>query len=851
MDALEHENQETPENQENPVTEPHTKGKKKVKKVVKKKKKVHKKESSSIPNNNNILDSILSQEEPKPGEQWTDNLFPPTESSLIGDPISHDDLFESSHKNIDPEEIEWKRASEIFPEPYLFENKIRLDSVIPGKVGNVYFLSALAALSQYPGIIRKIFLTQEYNPDGFYKLQLFLDGEYRTIYIDDFFPCLKGTNIPYFSKSNNFELWALLLEKAWAKVNGGYGNCISGWPGDVFRCFTGNACEEINHDDEENEEKIFYKIKNFYDNHSVICVTSRGGDSKNEELINIGLIPNHTYIVIDVEEITNDKNRKVHLYKIKNPLGEIHWEGAWCPKSIFWNDHIRKQIKKDKLELGLGEFFINAEDFVKYFCRTDCCHLMFNNYIFTKDFAFNKNEPNNFPQVFNFFLYEKGKVSVSLIEKNWQFNRELRNKSHPTSLIIAQYEPGLKTTKKCFSSFECFNNCEKCRTLDSGFYIVWCYKNIKESEEPLPEQMKVRILSEPKINIKHLGDDKDFQIIQQIILNGVRFIKGNEIKGLEIFDNISQDFRRSGLGYRLIINPLNDIYLKVEYGINQMDGYTLLPTYQKNEENTYIYQIGPENFGIIIGMKNKKYGKFTFALQSNEEQFKCKEGDDKKFSVERPPFETFCPGDIINEQPLTTKDTQSIPLDTAINDTNNDKGDNADIDHALIFAVKYKELTPLIEEELIKLKPKNTQRKLGWIKLDKTNGIYLGEAEYTTPHGRGCFIFNDENMIWVGYFEDGIKGEYGKLFDKAGNIIYEGEYKNGIKNGKGVYYYEDGKKYDGEFVDDKREGKGTFCWEDGTKWEGNFKNDEMDGEGIFYENEDRFPVTYENGKLID
>ena len=188
------------------------------------------------------------------------------------------DSFENPNKDIDPSEIEWKRASEIFPDPHLFEGDISTKNIILGKVGSPYFLSSIAAISQYPGLISKIFITKEYNPEGFYTLLLFLDGEYQIIYVDDYFPCFKGTNIPYFSKPLNFELWPLILEKAWAKINGSYSNSISGWPNDVFRTFTGFCCEDLNHN-EETEERLWNIIKKVKENNGII--RQLGFDDKN------------------------------------------------------------------------------------------------------------------------------------------------------------------------------------------------------------------------------------------------------------------------------------------------------------------------------------------------------------------------------------------------------------------------------------------------------------------------------------------------------------------------------------------------------------------------------------------
>ena len=51
--------------------------------------------------------------------------------------------------------------------------------------------------------------------------------------------------------------------------------------------------------------------------------------------------------------------------------------------------------------------------------------------------------------------------------------------------------------------------------------------------------------------------------------------------------------------------------------------------------------------------------------------------------------------------------------------------------------------------------------------------------------------------------------------NKEGNIFYEGECKNDMKNGYGCYTFEDGTKYEGEYKDDKRVGNGYFIFPSG------------------------------------
>ena len=127
---------------------------------------------------------------------------------------------------------------------------------------------------------------------------------------------------------------------------------------------------------------------------------------------------------------------------------------------------------------------------------------------------------------------------------------------------------------------------------------------------------------------------------------------------------------------------------------------------------------------------------------------------------------------------------------------------------------KPKENVNLDFEEILKLQPQEGKDRLGFVKLDNEDGVYLGEADYATPQGRGCYIFKNDGQSWIGYFDKGEKGNYGKFYDKDGRLTYEGEYKHGEKNGKGVYYYPNGGKYVGDFARNKKEGNGVTI---GTK----------------------------------
>ena len=63
-----------------------------------------------------------------------------------------------------------------------------------------------------------------------------------------------------------------------------------------------------------------------------------------------------------------------------------------------------------------------------------------------------------------------------------------------------------------------------------------------------------------------------------------------------------------------------------------------------------------------------------------------------------------------------------------------------------------------------------------------------------------------EETVYEGEFKNGLRNGKGKEYNNFGEIIYEGEYLNGQRNGKGIEYNEFGEIiYEGEFSKGKIE----------------------------------------------
>jgi hypothetical protein len=87
-----------------------------------------------------------------------------------------------------------------------------------------------------------------------------------------------------------------------------------------------------------------------------------------------------------------------------------------------------------------------------------------------------------------------------------------------------------------------------------------------------------------------------------------------------------------------------------------------------------------------------------------------------------------------------------------------------------------------------------------------------------------------------------------------GTAEYQGEFRRGLKHGKGVKTWAWGDRYEGGFVDDRRHGKGMYTWGPGSPWAGerfvgDYVADEREGWGTYYwPNGDRFEGVWKRDR---
>ena len=141
----------------------------------------------------------------------------------------------------------------------------------------------------------------------------------------------------------------------------------------------------------------------------------------------------------------------------------------------------------------------------------------------------------------------------------------------------------------------------------------------------------------------------------------------------------------------------------------------------------------------------------------------------------------------------------------------------------------------------------------------KWNGIgydYNGNKVFEIKEGKG-FVIEYDYYYGAKYFEgeylNGLRNGKGKEFYESGDISFEGEYLNGLRNGEGKEYYlaNNRLQFEGKYLNGKRHGIGKEFHRNGyLEFDGEYLNGERNGLGTEYYNNGNLSYygEYLNGK---
>ena len=133
-------------------------------------------------------------------------------------------------------------------------------------------------------------------------------------------------------------------------------------------------------------------------------------------------------------------------------------------------------------------------------------------------------------------------------------------------------------------------------------------------------------------------------------------------------------------------------------------------------------------------------------------------------------------------------------------------------------------------------------------------GIVISISAVGHVYAQACAVTDSE---LVGSYEGGCKnGKADGTGTAKGLATYVGEFRDGMKHGKGVKTWPWGDQYEGEFANDAKHGKGIYTWGGRSAWtgqryEGNYINDKRNGFGIYdWPTGDRYTGPWKDDAMV-
>lgn len=271
-------------------------------------------------------------------------------------------------------DLVWRRPKEIclFPQ-FIVDGATRMD-ICQGVLGDCWFLSAVASLSLYPALLDRVVpagqgFQQGYN--GCFCFQFWQYGEWISVKIDDLLPTCNNQLI-YLHSASRDEFWSALLEKAYAKLKGGYSALNMGFPHEAMVDMTGGITEVFMVASLPRALGSF--LRSLLEKGALInCANSQGPLEKSNEF---GILFRHAYSVTALETVKSTIG-PVQLVRIRNPWGKAEWEGPWSDnKGIEWHMvTAEEQRRVQRIQQEDGEFWMSLADFRQNFELMEVCHL--------------------------------------------------------------------------------------------------------------------------------------------------------------------------------------------------------------------------------------------------------------------------------------------------------------------------------------------------------------------------------------------------------------------------------------------------------------------------------------------
>ena len=572
----------------------------------------------------NIDESIKifgDQELQKDSKMWTDPEF------------GRDKALGKKWK--DNKRIRWQRPNEdnnynIFrndqPEEIIKQSKEMKN------LKNGYFIGALGAIcdKSKEGIneIKKLFYTNEKTKEHVYGIYFYINGERQLILVDDYLPYDKDNNLFFYSLYAESELWISLIEKAWAKINGGYEQLSSFSESKVFEALTGAYTKQIKIEKAKYNKDELWKTLS-YSNEFPVCATTikKGFFSFSNQFNKLGLKPESVYIIMKVFEDKKTNDKKIMLrdpFYIINTISKNQINNLQSSKGIITisfgnfinhfdiidisyfknydkdnkneNDMINKEKDDDNDKEGNTENFVPITDEESLRCQfIEIINNQNKNEVFINLYQDNKQKPE-----FSYLMLIKKEDNPEKEKSNYIYINSI------TSLKSKDYEGHIALNKI---------------TLEKGTYYICCdvnYRFINNTGNI--NGYLIKIISQKKITVKNVTNEifknEGINMLQESL---IKFVENEACPDIKSDKNYTATYVRFFNGKEYFPFDIfyfhnieeNPVIIKFEINESRKKIRARYSIYNDDEtsefDNTLIKVLGPNQKQIIMIMNHKYF----------------------------------------------------------------------------------------------------------------------------------------------------------------------------------------------------------------------------------------------------
>lgn len=282
------------------------------------------------------------------------------------------------------------------------------NDIRPGEPVDRWLVSSLAVMANFPAATMDLIEQKTFAQDGKYDVRLFHPSleQWSVVTVDDRLPVHRGTNkLKYTKLTDEAELWPCIVEKAVAKLFGGYHRMQNHVPSLALKCFTGCMgdqllwisrkdraedawlCRYTNFEERPSGpavhdhpaadwpdnfesgmvarpiDEVYALLLEFDEQNFIMCACSADSSTCGADGERADVTQSHLHTILQI--LSDAAGSGIDLLQLHNPWGEGEWRGDWSDLSKTWDS--QPQVK-DLLKPDLGEdgtFWISKRDFAR------------------------------------------------------------------------------------------------------------------------------------------------------------------------------------------------------------------------------------------------------------------------------------------------------------------------------------------------------------------------------------------------------------------------------------------------------------------------------------------------------